>query len=89
MDTHLDRIDCAQEEFHQVFDVRMEDVQEDVQVLKNDVDVVKIEMLSVHKDIRDVEMSVNNTQLRMERIEDHLDILPKMSHRIEMYGSQS
>jgi hypothetical protein len=66
MDTHLDGIDCAQEEFHQVFDVRMEDVQEDVQVLMNDVDVVKIEMLSVHKDIWDVEMSVNNTQLRME-----------------------
>jgi hypothetical protein len=89
MDTHLDGIDCAQEEFHRVFDVRMEDVQEDVQVLMNDVDVVKIEMLSVHKDIQDVEMSVNNAQLRMERMEDRLDILPKMSRRIEMYGSKS
>lgn len=31
-------------------DVRMEDVEEEVQVLKNDVDIVKIEMSSIHKD---------------------------------------
>jgi hypothetical protein len=31
--------------------------------VKNDVDVVKIEMLSIHKDLRDMEMSMDNIYL--------------------------
>ena len=45
----MDGLERNQEEFHQAFNVRMEDVEEDVQILKNNVDIVKIEMLSAHK----------------------------------------
>ena len=70
MDTRLDGLDWAQEEFYQAFDVRMEDIEEDVQVLKNDMDVVKIKMSSVHKDIKDIEASVDNAHFWLEKVED-------------------
>jgi hypothetical protein len=56
----LDGLDRTQEEFHQVFNSRMEDVEEDLQVLKTDVDVMRIEMSSFGKDMKDVEASIDN-----------------------------
>ena len=46
-------------------------------------------MLSVHKDIWDVEMSVDNVHMQMERVEDRLNVLSKMSCCLETVVSQS
>jgi seryl-tRNA synthetase len=70
MDMNLAGLERSQEKFHQAFDIHMEDAEEDLNVLKNDVDVMKIQMSSVEKDIKDVEMSIDNTHLRLEKVED-------------------
>lgn len=57
--------------------------------MKSDVDVVKIEMLSIHKDLQDMEMSMDNIYLWMGRLEDWLYVLPEISHWIKTYSSQS
>jgi hypothetical protein len=54
MDVWLNSLERAQEEFHQSFNVWTEDVEEDIQVLKNDVDIVQIQMSLVEKDVNDV-----------------------------------
>jgi hypothetical protein len=48
MDTCLDGVDQAQEEFYQAFDVRMEDVKKDVQVVRGDVDDIRIRVDLLH-----------------------------------------
>jgi hypothetical protein len=48
----------------------MEDVEEDVQVLKNNIDVMRIQMSSVEKDVKDIEMSIDNAHLWLEKDKD-------------------
>jgi hypothetical protein len=55
----MGRFDHTQAKFHEAFDNCMEDVEEDVQVLK--------------RDISDVEQSVDNTHLWLEKVEDGVD----------------
>jgi hypothetical protein len=73
MDTCLDGLECSQEEFYQAFDVRMEDAEEDVQILKGDVDDFRIKMDLQKWDIGDVESSVENAHHQLGRVEDHMD----------------
>jgi hypothetical protein len=49
MDRNLSGLEHSQEEFHHAFNICMEDAEEDLNVLKNDVDVVKIQMSLVEK----------------------------------------
>jgi chromosome segregation ATPase len=51
----------------------MEDVKEDIYVLKNDVDVLRIRLSSTKKDVKDVKASINNTQFCLEMVEDCVD----------------
>jgi hypothetical protein len=44
MDMHLDGLEHSQEEFHQAFDVRMEDAEEVIRIIKGDVDDFHIKM---------------------------------------------
>jgi chromosome segregation ATPase len=53
--------------------VRLEDVEDDMQVCKTDVDVAKIQLLSLEKDVKDMEMSVDNAHLQLEKVEDQVD----------------
>ena len=69
MDVCLDGLEHSQEEFHQVFDIR----EEDIQVLKQDMGIMKIKMSSIHKDMKDVEASINNAHFRLETVEDCTD----------------
>ena len=46
MDKNLVCLERAQEEFHQVFDNRMEDMEDKMQVAKTDIDVLRIRMSS-------------------------------------------
>jgi hypothetical protein len=72
MDKHLAGLENAQEEFHQAFNNCLEDVENEMLVCKTDVDVFHIQMSSLEKDIKNVEMSVDNSQLCMEKIEDQV-----------------
>ena len=80
MDKNLVGLERAQEEFHQAFDNHMEDVEDELLVLKMDVDVFGIWMMWMEKDVdilkdslRDVEMSVDNSHLCLEKVEDCVD----------------
>jgi hypothetical protein len=44
-----------------------------MQVCKTDINVTKIQLLSVEKDIKGVEMSINNTHLCLEKVEDRVN----------------
>jgi hypothetical protein len=76
MDKHLAGLERAQEEFHQAFDNCMEDV-----------DVFPIQMSSMEKDIKDVEMSMDNSQLWMEKIEDQVEGLVDSMSRLSRQSS--
>ena len=58
MDKHLIGLERAQEEFHQAFDVHMSDVEDNLLVLKTDVDVMGIRMSSTEKDIAQAQEDV-------------------------------
>jgi hypothetical protein len=80
MGKNLIGLERAQEEFHQAFDNRMEDVEEEMQVAKTDINVLRIWMLSTEGDVDvvkqgfwDVEMSVDNSHLSLEKVEDRVD----------------
>jgi SMC interacting uncharacterized protein involved in chromosome segregation len=73
MDTHLDRLDCVQEEFHQAFNCQMEDVEKDVQVVKGDIDDVKIRMDFLHHNISDSNNSINTLNIWRDWADDHLE----------------
>jgi chromosome segregation ATPase len=53
----------------------MEDVEEDICVLK-------IQMSSMEKDVKDVEMSIDNVHMRLEKVEDHVDGLLDQIQRV-------
>jgi hypothetical protein len=69
MDIHMDELDKN----HEVLVSRVEDTEDDMQIVKTDVDVLRIEMSSFNKDIKDIEMLVDNAHLRLEKVEDHVD----------------
>ena len=80
MDKHLVGLEKAQEEFHQAFNTHMEDMENDMQVVKMDVNVLQIRMSStegevprLQSNIRDLGMSMDNSHLRLEKVEDRVD----------------
>jgi hypothetical protein len=73
MDKHLSGLERAQEEFHQAFDNHLEDAEDEMLVCKTDVDVFRIQMSSMEKDINDVKMVVDNSQLWLEKVEDQVE----------------
>jgi archaellum component FlaC len=73
MDMNLVGLEWTQEEFHQAFNNRLEDMEDDMQICKNDMDVFKIQISSVEKDVKDVEISIDNAHLRLEKVEDQVN----------------
>jgi hypothetical protein len=73
MDTHLDGLDCVQEEFYQAFDCQMEDVEKDVQVVKGDIGDVKIRMDFLHHNISDNNNSINTLNIWRDWADDRLE----------------
>ena len=80
MDKHLISLERAQEELHQAFNTCMEDVEEDMVVVKTDLNVVWIWMSSLEKDIsllqddvKILESSMDNSHLCLEKVEDRVD----------------
>lgn len=78
MDKHLIDLERAQEEFHQAFNTCMEDVEDDIGIVKTDMDVMGIRMSSTEKDmakaqedVRMLESLVYNSHFRLEKVEDH------------------
>ena len=82
MDKHLVGLEQAQEEFHQAFDNHLEDIEDKMLVVKTSVDIFQIQMSSMEKDIKDVEMSVDNSQLRMEKLKDQVEGLVDSMSRL-------
>ena len=70
MDIQLDDVDYVQEDFHQAFTVRMEDVEKDVQVVKGDINNIKIRMDFLHWDIGDNNNSIDNLNIWRDQIDD-------------------
>ena len=87
MDKNLAGLERLQEEFHQVFNVQMEDMEEDIQIMKNNVNVMKIQMSSVEKDVKDVEMSIDNAHMCLEKVEDHVDGFVDQIHWVSQSAS--
>jgi hypothetical protein len=73
MDKHLVGLEWAQEEFHQAFDNQLEDVEDEMVVCKMDVDVFQIQISLMEKEVKDVEMSVDNAHLQLEKVGDWVD----------------
>jgi uncharacterized protein YoxC len=73
MDTHLDGLERTQAKFHEAFNNRMEDVEDEVQVLKCDMEHLENRMGEMKRDMMDVEASINNAHTRIEKVEDHVD----------------
>jgi hypothetical protein len=69
MDIHMDELDKN----HEVLVSRVEDTEDNMQIVKTNVDILRIEMSSFNKDIKDIEMLVDNAHLRLEKVEDHVD----------------
>jgi hypothetical protein len=69
MDVRMDKLDKN----HNVLVSRVKDVEDDMRVIKTDINVLRIEMSSFNKDIKDVEMSVDNAHLHLEKVEDCVD----------------
>jgi chromosome segregation ATPase len=76
MDVHMD--ECSQN--HKVLVSRTEDLEDDMQIVKTDVNVMKIEMSSYQRDVdrveasmKDVESSIDNAHFRLEKVEDCVD----------------
>ena len=63
MDKHLVGLERAQEEFHQAFDNQLKDVEDEMQICKTDLDVLHIQMSGWEKEVKDLEMSVDNAHL--------------------------
>jgi chromosome segregation ATPase len=82
MDKHLAGLKQAQEEFHQAFNNCLEDVEDEMLVCKTNVNVFRIQMSSMEKDIKDVEMSVDNSQLWLEKVEDQVEGLVDSMSRL-------
>jgi predicted nucleic acid-binding Zn-ribbon protein len=92
MDKNLAGLKQAQEEFHQAFDNRLEDAEDKMLVCKTDVDVFRIQISSMEKDIKDVEMSVDNTHLRLEKVEDQVnEFVTQLQHssQVNLTNSRS
>jgi multidrug resistance efflux pump len=72
---------------HKVLVSRTEDLEDDMQVFKTDLDVMRIEMSSYRQDVstlervteaweasmKDIEMSCDNAHLRVEKVEERVD----------------
>jgi predicted nucleic acid-binding Zn-ribbon protein len=58
-------------------------------VCKTNVDVFRIQMSSMEKDIKDIEMSVDNSQLRLEKVEDQIEGLVNSMSRLNCQSSVS
>jgi hypothetical protein len=58
---------------HEVLVSRVEDSEDDMQIVKTNIDILRIEMSSFNKDVKDVKMSVDNCHLHLEKVEDHVD----------------
>ena len=70
MDTRLDGLDQAQQEFHKSFDMRMKDVKDDILILKTNINIVKINLDALRSTITE---SVESTHHRLENGEDCMD----------------
>ena len=80
MDKNLIGLERAQEEFHQAFNNCMDDVEDEMQVAKMDIDVLQIWMSLVEgktdilkMGLWDMEMLVDNSHLHLEKVEDCMD----------------
>jgi hypothetical protein len=73
MDTHLDGLEHTQAKFHEAFDNHMEDVEDEVQVLKCDMEHSENGMGEMKRDMMDVKASINNAHTRIEKVGDHVD----------------
>jgi hypothetical protein len=69
MDICMDELDKN----HEVLVSRVEDTEDDMQIVKTDVDVLRIEISSFNKDVKDIEMLVDNCHLCLEKVEDCVD----------------
>jgi hypothetical protein len=69
MDTKMDELYNN----HGVFVSQVEDVEDDMKVIKTDIDVLRIEMSSLNRDLRGNDMSVNNVHICLEKVEDCVD----------------
>jgi hypothetical protein len=69
MDVRMDKLDKN----HDVLASRVEDAKDDLQVVKTNIDALRIEMSSFNRDVKDVKMLVDNTHLHLEKVEDCVD----------------
>jgi SMC interacting uncharacterized protein involved in chromosome segregation len=70
MDTHLDRLEHTQAEFHEALDNHIEDVEDKVQDLKRDMEHLENRMGEMKRDMMDIEASLGNTHTQIENVED-------------------
>jgi uncharacterized protein YoxC len=76
---------------HEVLVSRVEDLEDDMQVVKTDTDILRIKMSSYCRDInvieasvKDVEMAADNAHLCLEKVEDCVDGFVESARRISV-----
>jgi hypothetical protein len=58
---------------HDIAISRLEDVEDNMQVVKSDIDVTKIQLSSVEREIRLLDSSMDNTHKQLEDLGDWVD----------------
>ena len=67
---------------HSVAILRIEDLEEDMKICKEDIDQRKIHRASVDRDLRMLEASMGNAFEQLERVEDRVDGCFAETHRV-------
>jgi archaellum component FlaC len=55
METHIDRLECTQAEFHVAFNDRMEDIEEMTQSFKDSMDGMEGSVANTHSQLKTLE----------------------------------
>ena len=70
------------EDFHQAVDHCMEDVEEQAQVMAMGIDVLKIWATNVEREVKDLDSSIDNVQIHLDKAEDQVDRFVSQNHWI-------
>jgi chromosome segregation ATPase len=60
---------------------RLEDIKDDMQVVKSDVDVIKIQLSSVEREVRLLDSSMDNTHHQLKDLGDRVDGFVRYLHQ--------
>jgi chromosome segregation ATPase len=87
MDVHMEELS----QNHEVLVSRVEDLEDDMQVVKTNIDILRIEMSSYRRDtnevetsVKDIKMLIDNAHLYLEEVEDRVNGFMEAARRISV-----